>query len=106
MPAYRSVYRRVTAQEYFCTCARKDVDHATDTCLRPERRNSKKLTPLYLQVSQMLKRIAYSRMPFGELEPRTTLRSKAKDLMACSALLLFHGIPSKSRNVKSLSRFF
>src|SRR5258708_7554666 len=66
----------------------RTFDHAPDTTPRPERRKSKKLIPLYLQVSQMLKRIAYSRIPLGELEPLMTLRSKAKDLIACSALLL------------------
>jgi uncharacterized protein YecT (DUF1311 family) len=39
-------------------------------------------------------------------EPSITSRSLANALMACSALLLFHGTPSNLRNVNSLSRFF
>ena len=38
--------------------------------------------------------------------PSNTLRSDAKALMACSALLLFHGTSSKSRNVNIVLRFF
>ena len=37
---------------------------------------------------------------------RTIFRSFANALTACSALLLFQGMPSKLRNVNSLFRFF
>jgi len=45
-------------------------------------------------------------MPFSEVIPSMIRRSAAKCLTACSALLLFHGTPSKIRKVKSLSQFF
>ena len=57
----------------------------------PERRKSRKSSPLYLHVSQMLSRIKYSRMPFAVLLPPMTFRSVAKAFTACSALLLFQG---------------
>ena len=72
----------------------------------PERRKSRKSNLLYLHVSQMLSRIKYSRMPFSVLLPPMTFRSVAKALTACSALLLFHGTPSKRKNVNNFSRFF
>ena len=46
------------------------------------------------------------RRPFSEVTPSITRRSVAKALMACSALLLFHGTSSKFRNVNIVSRFF
>src|SRR5216683_952003 len=72
----------------------------------PERRKSKKSTPMYLQVSQILKRTKYSRRPFSVVTPPMMCRSSAKGLTACSALLLFHGTPSYLRKVNNLSRFF
>lgn len=60
----------------------------------PERKTSKKSAPIYLQVSLMLKRTKYSRRPFSVVTPPMMCRSLAKGLTACSALLLFHGIPS------------
>ena len=72
----------------------------------PDRKNSKKLSPLHLQVSQTLRSTKYSRIPFSVTTPSKSLRSNAKALMACSALLLFHGTPSKLKKVKRPSRFF
>src|SRR5713226_815986 len=72
----------------------------------PERKKSRKLIPLHLHVSHTLRRIRYSRIPLSVLDPPTSLRSAANALIACSALLLFHGTPSQSKNVNSLSWFF
>src|SRR5262245_54921490 len=72
----------------------------------PERRKSRKSTLLYLQLSQMLRRMRESRRPFSVLVPPITRRSDANAFTACSALLLFQGMPSNSRNVNSLLRFF
>ena len=43
----------------------------------PERKKSRKSTPLYLQVWQMLRSVKYSFMPFSVDEPATTSRSLA-----------------------------
>jgi hypothetical protein len=51
---------------------------------------------LYLQVSLMLNRTRYSLTPFGVPFAPIALRRRANALMACSALLLFHGTPSWS----------
>lgn len=40
-------------------------------------------------------------MPFSVDEPSMTSRSLANALIACSALLLFHGTPSNRRKVNS-----
>jgi DUF2958 family protein len=59
-----------------------------------EYKNSKKSTFLYLHVSETLRRIRYSSIPEGVAVPSITSRSVANALIACSALLLFHGTPS------------
>src|SRR5271167_2198816 len=74
--------------------------------VEPERRKSRNSTFLYLHVSQRLSRIRNSRRPFSVVVPSITRRIEAKALMACSALLLFHGTSSKSRNVNIVLRFF
>src|SRR5262245_4264146 len=71
-----------------------------------ERRKSRKSTPEYLQVWQTLRSTKYSRIPFSVVTPVKTLRKSANDFIACSALLLFQGTPSWSRNVNNESRFF
>src|SRR6266404_836528 len=60
----------------------------------PERRKSRKFTPEYLHVWQMLRRIRSYSILFGDDIPPMTRRSLAKALIACSALLLFQGTPS------------
>src|SRR5262245_20044412 len=74
--------------------------------ISPDFKKSRKLIPLYLHVSLMLNSTTYCRTPLGVPLAPNTLRSRAKALIACSALLLFQGTPSWSRNVKSLSWFF
>ena len=56
-----------------------------------ESRNSRKLTPFRLQVSQMLKRTRYSRNPFSVADPLMISRNSPNARIAFSALLLFHG---------------
>jgi hypothetical protein len=73
---------------------------------RPTLKKLRKLIPLNLHVSLMLNSTRYCRTPLGVPLAPITLRSRAKALIACSALLLFHGTPSWSRNVNSLSWFF
>ena len=82
------------------------LDANASMSFSPERRKSRKSSPLYLHVSQMLSRIKYSRIPFSVLHPPMTFLSVAKALTACSALLLFQGTPSKLKNVNNFSRFF
>src|ERR1700741_722169 len=74
--------------------------------VEPERKKSRKLTFLYLQVSQILRRTRKSLRLFSVVFPSITRRSAAKAFIACSALLLFQGTPPKLRNVNSLLRFF
>ena len=74
--------------------------------LEPERRKSKKSTFLYLQVSHRLNKTRKSLRPFSVVCPSITRRSVANALMACSALLLFQGTSSRSRNVNIVLRFF
>jgi hypothetical protein len=62
--------------------------------ISPDLMKSRKSSPRYLQVSQILRRIRYSRSPFSLVIPLIIFRSMAKGFTACSALLLFHGIPS------------
>src|SRR4029077_1624065 len=72
----------------------------------PDRTNSRNRIPLRLHDSQMVNRIKYSRIPPSVHVPPITSRRRTNFLTACSALLLFHGMPSWSRNVKSVFRFF
>jgi hypothetical protein len=74
--------------------------------VEPDRRKSKNSTLLYLHVSQMLSRMRKSRRPFSVALPAITRRSDANAFTACSALLLFHGTSSKSKEVNILLRFF
>src|SRR5207302_4610203 len=62
--------------------------------LSPDRRNSKNDMPLNSHDSYTLNKIRYSRIPASELDPPITWRRKTNFLTACSALLLFKGIPS------------
>ena len=78
----------------------------TPMSVSPER---KKIQEIQTRVFACLtdtysKRIRYSSMPRGVERPSIALRSLAKALIACSALLLFQGIPSWLRKVNSLSR--
>src|ERR1051326_290259 len=59
-----------------------------------DKRKSRNRRPLFLHVSQMLSRMRYSRSPFTVLVPPIIFRNRANALIACSALLLFHGTPS------------
>src|SRR4051794_38489403 len=58
-----------------------------------DRRKSRKFIPRYFSVCWILRRIAYSCMPFAVLVA-IVLRILVKARTACSALLLFHGTPS------------
>jgi len=59
----------------------------------------------YLHVSATLSMTRYSRSDGSVNLPSADLRTLAKALIARSALLLFQGTPSYSRNVKSLGPY-
>src|SRR5260370_2566519 len=60
----------------------------------PERRKFRKSTPDDLHVWQTLRRIRSASIPFCDVIPSIRRRSLAKAFIACSALLLFQGMPS------------
>ena len=60
----------------------------------PVRRNSKKSKLLYLHVWQMLNKIMSFLMDLSVKLPRVISLNLENALIACSALLLCHGIPS------------
>jgi len=64
------------------------------TSFSADRRKFRKSSPWYSQVWATVKRVRYSSTPFFVDVPEITSRSLANALMACSALLLFHGTPS------------
>ena len=73
--------------------------------LSPLRRNSKKSKLLYLHVWQMLNKIISFSIDLSVKLPRVISLNFENALIACSALLLCHGIPSWLRNTNSLLRF-
>ena len=56
------------------------LDAKTSMFFSPERRKSRKSSPLYLHVSQMLSKIKYSRMPFSVLAPADDFPKRARRL--------------------------
>ncbi len=98
-------------QLWECTFAamRREWPHRTITAsssVLPVSRNRRKLTRLYLHVSKALNITSASFSECSVNNPSDVRLYFAKLLAACSALLLFHGTPSKSKNVNSLSPYF
>src|SRR5271165_4623040 len=71
-----------------------------------ERRNLSTFTLLNSHVSKTLERIRYSFTVFSLNRPSLSRRYFANRLIACSALLLFHGTPLWSRKVNILELYF
>src|SRR6476619_662131 len=69
-------------------------------------RNLSTLTLLNSHVSKTLASTKYSLNVFSLYRPSLSRRYFAIRLIACSALLLFHGTPSWSRKVNILERYF
>src|ERR1035441_10086095 len=71
-----------------------------------DRRNFRTLTLLNSHVSKTVARTRYSSSVRSVKRPSASRRYLAKRLIACSALFLFQGTPSWSRNVNIFAPLF